>query len=177
MVAGLLGATAVALTLASIAGQLMTYLAGHDKVFGLVSLFNTGAEKNAPTAFSTLLLLVAAFLLAYVVVIERKRDRITALYWALLSIGFLLMAVDEWFSFHEELHEPMRALLGTDTYGIFYYSWVVVGIGLVLVLALLFAGFLPRLPSKTRNTLLFAWVSLCRRCYWSISQTVAMRCS
>jgi hypothetical protein len=148
-VARALGAVAVLLVLASIAGQLTKYLTGHDQVYGLVRLFYVDEEQNIPTLFSVFLLSFAALLLT-VITVFKKRDRAPDVSgWAVLSAGFMCMAVDESWSFHERLVTPVRKLLGDDALGIFYFAWVVPGIVVVLGLALFFLGFLRRLPPRT----------------------------
>jgi hypothetical protein len=64
------------------------------------------------------------------------------------------MAADEILSLHERLIMPVRQLLGTDHYGVFYYAWVIPGILIVVVLALFFSKFLSRLPEKTKSAFL-----------------------
>lgn len=155
-VARALGAVAFFLVLASIAGQLMVYLTGHEHVYGLVRLFNVGTELNLPAFFSSFLLLFAALLLAVVTVLEKKQGASHVAQWTVLSFGFLLMAVDESVSLHEMLVEPTRKLLGDNDLGAFYFAWVIPGSVLVLALGLYFLKFLLHLPAKTRLTFLAA---------------------
>lgn len=150
-----LGAAALLLVLASTAGQLAVYLAGYPHVHPLVRLFYVDAERNIPTGFSTLLLLLAALLLWAIAGLERRQGS-RASHWAVLASGFLLMAADEAWSFHEKLSKPIRKLLGREDLGVFYYAWVIPGIALVLVLALVFSRFLWRLPARTRRAFLTA---------------------
>jgi hypothetical protein len=150
-----LGGVAFFLVLASIAGQLMFYMTG-NKLYGLVLLFDIDAEYNIPTFFSMFLLLFAALLLSVITILERKRTASHVFHWAILSLGFLIMAVDEIVCIHERLVSPMRRLLGDGNHGIFHFAWVIPGIALVLVLALFFLKFWFRLRSKTRLTFLIA---------------------
>ena len=155
-IARVLGAVAFLLILASIGGQLTVYLTEHAHVYELVQLFYVDAEKNIPTGFSTLLLLFAALLLAVITVLKRRQTASHVSHWAILSFGFLFMAADEAWSFHERLIKPVRKLFGDGNLGVFYFAWVIPGIALVLVLALFFLRFLLRLPAKTRLTFLMA---------------------
>lgn len=155
-IARILGAVAFFLVLASVAGQLTVYLTGHEQVYGLVRLFNVDTELNLPAFFSTFILVFAALLLAVITVLEKKRMTAHISHWAVLTFGFLLMAVDEAVSLHEMLVEPTRKLLGDDNLGAFYFAWVIPGIVIVLVLALYFLKFLLHLPAKTRFTFLLA---------------------
>jgi hypothetical protein len=155
LIARVLGAVAFLLVLASIGGQLMVYLTGHD-AYGLVWLLYVDTEKNIPTGFSTLLLLFATLLLVVIALFKRKQNDRFRLHWATLSFGFLVMAADEAWSFHERLIKPLRGVLGDGNLGVFYNAWVIPGIALVLVLALFFSRFLSHLPAKMKLTFLMA---------------------
>jgi hypothetical protein len=154
-IASVLGAVAFFLVLASIAGQLMFYMTG-NKLYGLVLLFDVDAEYNIPTFFSMLLLLFAALLLSVITILERQRTASHVLHWAVLSFGFLFMAIDEVVAIHERLVNPLRRMLGPGNPGVFNFAWVIPGISLVLILALFFLKFWLRLPAKTRLTFLVA---------------------
>ena len=156
-IACVLGAVAFFLVLASIAGQLLFFMTG-NKLYGLILLFDIDAEYNIPTFFSMLLLLFAALLLSVITILERRRTASHVFHWAILSFGFLFMAIDEVVAIHERLVNPLRRLLGTGNLGIFNFAWVIPGIALVLVLALFFLKFWLRLPAKTRLTFLMAAV-------------------
>ena len=156
LVARVLGAVALALVLASLGLQLMVSLTGHAEALRLLPLFSLDAEKNVPSYFSAFLLLCSAILLAVITVREKRRAGTLTLYWAILSLGFLLMAVDEALSFHERLVQPLRDLFGTALPSAFHFAWVIPGIAVVLLLAVFFTRFLMRIPTKTRNTFLLA---------------------
>lgn len=156
LVVRVLAAVTFLLALASIGGQLMVYLTRHDTVYGLVRLFNVNNEQNVPSFFSSFLLLVAGFLLALITLLKRKEAAANATYWAMLSIGFLYMAVDEAASIHELLNSPLRRLLSGVNLGAFSFPWVFCGMLVVVVLALVFARFLAHLPARTRLTFLIA---------------------
>ena len=125
-------------------------------MYGLVRLFDIDIEKNIPSVFSALLLLYAALLLGLIAMLERRQAGRPILHWTILSLGFLLMAIDESCSFHEELIPPIRRLLGDENLGIFYFAWVIPGIVVVLVSAAFFFRFLLRLPAKSRSAFLIA---------------------
>ena len=149
-------AVAILLILASIAGQLMKYFAGHPNVHGLVPFFYVEEERNAPTFFSGLLLMLAALLLAFITALRKKQGDPDASRWLILAFGFLYMAGDELLSFHEKLIMPVRHLIPEATHGIFRFAWVIPAIAVVIVLALYFLKFLLRLPAQTRLTFLMA---------------------
>jgi hypothetical protein len=149
-----MGAVAFLLIVISVGGQLIKYVAGHDYVYGLLpltnTLFNVDREQNITTLFSVFLLLCSAVLLAVIALIKRQEQDPELSRWAILTCGFLSLAIDEAWSFHEMLIEPVRGLLGHDNLGIFFFAWVIPAMAGVLILALFFLGFLLRLPSTTR---------------------------
>ena len=109
----------------------MTYMNGHDRFYGLAWLFYVDNEQNIPTFFSVFLLLFAALLLLIIAVLERNRTASHVLHWAILSLGFLYIAADEFIALHERLVKPMRKLLGDGNLGVFYFAWVIPGMALV----------------------------------------------
>ena len=145
-----LGAVALLLVLASLGGQLAAHLTERVRVLGLVRLFYVNAERNVPTAFSVVLLLLAALLLGGITMLKTKEIGSSVVHWAVLSFGFLFMAADEAFEFHEGLVKPVRRLMGDEDHGFFFFAWVVPGMALVGLAALFFWRFVWRLPAKTR---------------------------
>ncbi len=143
------------LVTASVAGQLAAQWTGDRRLYGLVFLFNVNAEKNIPSGFSTLLLFFAALLLATIAILERRQHR-SPVHWWILSVGFAFMAADEALSFHERLIKPIRTQLDLESYGFFYFAWVIPYIAIVLLLAPFFLKFMSRLPLKIRRTFLLA---------------------
>lgn len=159
-VARVLGVIAFLLVLASVSLEglsfftgrdLLTFFTGREHSYGIRGLFSLDNENNIPAVFSAALLLFAALLLLVIVLHERKRGARDVDKWALLSAGFLLMAIDESISMHERLIEPTRQLLGAGNLGIFYFAWVIPAFALVLVLGTFFLPFLLRLPATTRS--------------------------
>lgn len=130
--------------------DLLTFVTGREHSYGIRGLFSLNQELNVPALFSAAMLLSASLLLLVITLHERNRGARDATKWAVLSAGFLLMAVDETASFHERFIEPMRHLLGPGRHGIFFYAWVIPGFALVLVLGAFFLPFLTRLPAATR---------------------------
>jgi len=150
----LAAAVAVLVTL-SVAGQLIKYVMGWH-AYGLIPFFYVDEEQNLPAYFSGLLLLVAALLLGSITVLKKKDRAPYVASWAILCCGFVLMAFDELFSFHERLMTPMQRILGNDTPGIFTFAWVVPAIVLVLLLGVFFVKFLLHLSAKARFNFVLA---------------------
>ncbi len=139
---------------------LADYFTGHTSGFlhKLVKLFYVELEMNVPTFFSMLLLLCAALLLAFISVLTTKQTGSRRIEWIVLTAGFFWMAFDEMIAIHDRLVEPMRAILGEEKLGVFYFAWVVPAIILVLFLGVFFFKFWLQLPSKTRFAFLIAAV-------------------
>jgi hypothetical protein len=154
--AGVLGAVAFLLVLLSIAGQFAKLVLGPVFLPGLVSLFYVDVEQNIPTYFSVWLILCAAFLLTVIARRSGQQRMPHASQWTILSSGFLFMALDEAFQFHERLNIPFGMLLGDGSLGVFYFAWVIPGIALVFVLGLYFLRFLLHLPAATGLSFLMA---------------------
>ncbi|RMG36403.1 MAG: hypothetical protein D6725_10600 [Planctomycetota bacterium] len=144
----LLAAIAVLLVLSTL-GQMAQRVFGLGTMFGLVRLFYVDAERNVPTFYSSLALLLACGLLA-IVAAERRRcgDRLW-IHWSWLSVLFLLLAADEFIGFHEMPIERLRRLW--DAHGLLYFTWVVPGAAFVLLVAIASARWLLTLPRAVRN--------------------------
>lgn len=158
-VARTLGAGALLLVVASLAGQFSRFELGHDRLMGMVPLFFVDAEQNVPTYFSVLLMLFASLILALIAVLHRQERIPDAAKWAILSFGFVFMAFDEAFQVHEALETlvvPVKSFLGNRGSGALLLAWVIPAIALVFAFALPFLRFLLHLPPTTRRGFLVA---------------------
>jgi hypothetical protein len=148
----LLAGIAVTLGAASTAIMVAGYIVGDGSkiVDKLAKALSLDLERNVPTFFSTLILLFASALLGVVVYIKRRENAKYVWHWAVLAVGFLYMAFDEMGEVHEKLIEPVRALLGGESLGVFYFAWVVPAILVVGFLGLVFLRFWWDLPKRFR---------------------------
>lgn len=142
-----LSAITVLLLLTSTAGQFTKYVLGYDQALGFVRLFYVDSEGNIPTFFSAMLLLLASFLLAFITVLKRSSMDPYRQYWGILSFILLFMAVDEAVGLHEMLNRAGWWVTGRRTSGIFYYGWVMFGIAMTALVALLYLKFFLSLPT------------------------------
>jgi hypothetical protein len=131
-------------------------LYGYTPVSLLLLFFDLGTEKNIPTLVEVGLLLCAAYLLMLAALRARSAADGMAGGWWILAGGFVLLAVDEAWSFHERLVEPMDALVGTSLPRFLAHSWVLAGIAGVAAMALVLLRFLLRLPRRLALQLLGA---------------------
>jgi hypothetical protein len=151
-----LAATTLLLLVASVAGQLSQQLLGHDQGHELIRLFYVDLEGNIPTLFSSSILLFASLLLALISTLTKQSNDTRWHQWAILSFALLYMAVDEASRIHELLNRPAKSLLGQHASGIFFHAWVIFGITLVLLFALVYLRFFLSLPRLTRKQFLAA---------------------
>lgn len=146
--------TIAALVLLSTLGQVAQRGLGAGTMFGFVRLFYVDAERNVPTFYSVLALLLASGLLALVGVVLRQRNDAFWRHWIFLAILFAGLATDEFIGFHEMPIERLRRLL--DAHGLLYFTWVIPGAAFVALVAVVCARWLMALPGETRRRYLAA---------------------
>jgi hypothetical protein len=156
LIARALGIIAFLLVIASIAGQMAKHLSDQPDQYNFVWFFYLDYENNLPSVYSFLLLLATALLLAVIALLEKVNSGSIMSHWTVLSFGFLFMAADEALSFHERLILPVRELLDTEHYGVFYFAWVIPAIVIIFIAAVLFSKFLIRLPARTRRAIIIS---------------------
>ncbi len=159
----LLLAGALALIAANVVLGLAQLATGDRPGGELARAVDVGTERNLPTVYGTMLLLVASLLLARVAArrlcapvgadaaSDGARD---ARYWVALAIGFAFLAVDETVMLHARLLPP---LIGDPQLGgAFRHAWVIPALALLVPAALAFRPFLRRLPVTTRAAFVLA---------------------
>ena len=137
----ILTATAIFLVLASIVGQSLRFVYNDDYLGKIVQLFYLDYERNIPTYFSMLIIFLAALILTFISMLEKKKGSQYVSRWITLAIGFLLMAADEGFQLHERLTNPFKNFFVQGEQGIFYFAWVIPGIVIVIFIGLFFYWF------------------------------------
>ncbi len=121
----------------------------------IIFLFNVDQERNLPTFFSVLFLLIATLML-YSISVEKsaQKDRFR-FHWWFMAILFFMVAADEFMATHELISEIVR-----DKYqvtGIFYYAWVIPFGILIMALGVIYSGFIFRyLPVNIRNLMILS---------------------
>ncbi len=147
---------ALLLVIASMGGQVFKYLTDNESLNKLIQFFNVDNEQNLPTSFIFLLLIFVSLLAAIIAILKRKNHEFGVIYWAILSLGFLYLAGDEFMMLHERLIIPVQHMFNKGNHNIFYVAWVIPGLLIVAVTGIFFLRFLFRLPRKTRNATLIA---------------------
>ncbi len=116
-------------------------------------LLDLNGERNIPALFSTALLSFVSMLSFLISVFSRQQHDLKTPYWTVLASGFGVMALDEFFSFHERTYWILRAV-GLNKLGPLGNSWVWLGIPIVAVVGWSFRRFLRELSLKTRRRFL-----------------------
>lgn len=116
---------------------------------GIAHWFDFDAENNIPTYYSVILLFCSAVILGIIAVQHDHQNRSFVLHWKALSLFFLLMSLDEAVGFHENLIEPMKAVL--HLHGVFSFVWIIPALFLVLLMGICYIPFLKSLSRKTRT--------------------------
>lgn len=143
---------AALLLMAHLGLLLITATTGHDRIFGLVRLFDLNSEDNVPSFFSGTLFLLNAVLVWLVSRLPAPAHRSKV--WVVLAAVFVFLSYDEVFGIHEQLTRPMREALHTT--GLLYYPWM---IAYVVPLLAVIAWFFPtwrRLDAVARTRLMVA---------------------
>lgn len=144
----------------SLFGQFSRFILEHGRLLGFVEEFNVDLENNIPTYFSGVLLLGAGALCGLVAWTRQQWDRPFGRHWAVLGFLLAYVSVDEVAEIHERTISPLRDLLGAD--GLLYYAWVVPAMGILLVLAVVYARFFWHLPRRWKG-----WFTLAAGTYLS----------
>ena len=149
------GTIALLFLLANVVGYSLKYLPQGPPVKNF-TLINLDYEANLPTYFSCLLLLSAGIFLGWIAAFKRLHQQPYVVHWALLSVIFVGMSIDEAASMHEKLIRPLRSSLNLT--GFFYHAWVIPALVFVFGLLLFYARFLIHLRWKTKLIFIVAGV-------------------
>ncbi len=142
-----------ALNTVGFAGRVIEKLLGYDDT-ELVRLFDVAKEANVTSWFSSFLLSVSALLLFLITKIKFQERDTFSRHWAFIACVFLYLSLDESARIHEATIEPVREFVHAS--GLFYYSWVIIAIPVIMGLALIYRKFVFSLPIRTRNQFILA---------------------
>ncbi len=117
---------------------------GVETVFQDMRHIALDAEMCLGAWYSATLMVLAAGLMAVIARLTARSGRGMVGYWVVLAIVFIGLSLDEETSVHELAIEPLRNQFHLT--GVFYFAWVVPGLILVSLFALVYARFLRALP-------------------------------
>jgi hypothetical protein len=137
-------------------GQYLRFCTVYDKAFGLIPLVDVDRELTIPTIFSVVLLFSTSLVLYAIAVLKKKRKDKFTWSWYVLASGFLFMAFDEGSSIHELTTMPIRRALGEKLPGFLSFAWLVPGIAVILIVAIIYLRFYFSLPKRTKKLILLS---------------------
>ncbi|AFH50162.1 Hypothetical protein IALB_2459 [Ignavibacterium album JCM 16511] len=114
-------------------------------------LFNMNLEANIPSWYSGFLMIIISGLSFLIFKLDSAENK---KYFFIISVMFLFMSMDEVASVHEILNNPVRNSLNLG--GLFYWTWIIPGIIVVVLFALYFLRFLFLLEQKVRMLFLLS---------------------
>jgi len=106
-------------------------------------VFDLNTERNIPTLYSSVILLGSSILLGYIAYLTRLTGGRYSILWAVLSLGFLFLSVDETAYIHENFSEDVA-------------GWIFVVAPFVILFLLGYVRFFLHLPRSTKLYFLLA---------------------
>ncbi len=126
-------------------GIVFKYGYDHPHVYGFVGSFDFNTERNIPTIYSSIALLVSSILLLSIA-LTHKKTKSSYIQWLVLSFIFLFLSLDELFLIHERFGRVTPESVKKSS--LLYYAWVVpYGIALA-VFVIAYLRFLFKLPKN-----------------------------
>jgi len=138
----------ILLVVLAVLSQLYKYLFNQGEDRYLTQILNMDVEKNFPTWYNSLSLLLCSSLLFIISIAKRKLKDPFFYHWIFLSILFFLMSTDEMIQLHEQVISPIRNSLNTG--GFLYFAWVIPAFIFGLLFLMAYLKFIVKLDSKTK---------------------------
>ncbi len=158
----MLAIVAIILSVISFSTRFIVYFTGYNNLKGFIPLFYVGNERNIPTAFSVLLLQIAAILLLVITMLKWKKPNSLYLSWAFLCVGFYYLSIDEGWQIHEltlgHKHTANGMLWGYQFSGFLYRYWIIPYILALPFLLFIFWKLLMSLEKRTRRLFILSAV-------------------
>lgn len=122
-----------------------------DFSFHTMDQFYFNTEGNLPTLFSFALLVTSSVILWIIGEMATEIQRRKHMYWKIISVIFLFIALDELISIHETFSDNMRAMLGGSGRDYLYFAWVIPYTIVFAVILILLLRFFISLPTQTKS--------------------------
>jgi hypothetical protein len=152
-IARILAVVIVTLCLVSFVGQVVSefVITENQYIDKIAEWIDVNAEASIPTWYAAITLMACSVMAAVIAVAARVRGRPYPLQWALVSVGFGLLSLEEILGIHSQATKVLRSVVSiTEGFG---YVLVLGVIGLVglAILAVVFGRFYMDLPSRWRR--------------------------
>lgn len=136
--------------------QVIDFGLGINKIRVITTLFNFERDSNVTTWYSSIALFISSLLLWAIALTKTSLKDPFSLHWKFLAIIFAFLSLDEVAMFHERAGEILGAVSSVEFGGWLYFQWVLIGIPVTLIIALVYLKFIAHLPAKTRNLFILA---------------------
>lgn len=146
----------ICLTLIHCILQFVEFSLGFSKIHLIRVLFDFERDSNITTWYSSITLFISFILLTLIAIAKKRVSDTFAFQWQFLAIIFAFLSLDEIAMLHERSGEVLKILVPIEFDGFLYFQWVLIGIPVTLIIALIYLKFILHLPAKTRNLIIFA---------------------
>lgn len=134
--------------------NIVTYFNYHKET-AIFKMFNFDKEKNLPSIFSALILLMASASLLYVS-FQTLSFKVSNVFWRSLSFIFLFLSFDELLRIHEKVGAFTASHVKGD--GAFHYEWLIPYSIILLFLCFTYAKSIFALPKQVRNNMIISGI-------------------
>lgn len=154
-ITGLLLAGVLLIVVANVAAGFVQLVTGVQ----VPVMVDVAREGNLPTWYSSILLILAAVLTAVVARFETEVGGAHILHWWGLGLAMAWISMDEVSGLHEWIDAFVPGWM-TAPFGdwIHIHPWVLIGLPLVVLFAIIYLPFLRGLPARTRRWVFTAGV-------------------
>lgn len=139
---------AATLVFLSIVVNTIKFTTGHGGLMGITALFDLWNEKNFPTLFSSIILLMASGILFAIYYSVKQQNKNYKNHWLALCLVFLFLSADEILELHEKLSAPVQKV---SCFFAGYGAWVLPYIILTGIVVLIFLKFFIHFPSRYKK--------------------------
>lgn len=141
-------------SLVSFGGQVVSefVITENDYVERIAHWLDVNAEASIPTWYAAVTLMSCSVLLAVIAISARRRGRPFPAQWALLSIGFALLSLEEIIGVHSQATKVLRSIISQSDGSSITYALILSALGLVgiVILVAVFGRFFLHLPRRWR---------------------------
>ena len=136
----------------TVASFLLHQLEFSEHNFDLITranhIFDVDHDTSIPTWYSSVSLFFSACLLFWISLFCPSDNHFW--YWRILSIIFVMLSIDEVAMIHEKIGSFIGSINLFEYISFFNYRWVLFGIPLTIIIALVYLRFILTLPIKIR---------------------------
>lgn len=159
----ILGGTEIILLVLSLIGQYLRLFPNsysihsavqENLIHDFVAEFDVNSEANITTYYSVSMAIVASLLLFVIAYLKNRARDGFRFHWAALACWLLYISMDDASVIHEKISKYLKGW--TVMGGWFEYKWVIAGLAVLVILAVLFFRFWLHLDNKFKALFLIS---------------------